>query len=108
MALFEKKELIYRKKDAETWKKIRKVLKEEGITGVHASHFYAESLSACGCGAHLDPRDFGSKGKIDRDVYFIEVPVSQVQKAEEAVRRHGLVTVVDKEAEKDVTEKYSS
>ena len=36
--LFEKKVTIYKKKDRETWEKIRDVLKGAGLKGVSASH----------------------------------------------------------------------
>ncbi len=36
---------------------------------------------ACGCGAHLDIRDFGPNGKIDRNIYTLRVPVSEMEDA---------------------------
>ena len=47
------------------------------------------------CGAKLDSRDFGPKRKIDRDIYWVEVPAEQEQEAREILRRHGIVPVVE-------------
>ena len=71
--MFEKRTVIYKKKDKETWTKIKSALKEGGLTGFKASHYLQDSVMAGGCGAKLDPRDFGSKGKIDHEVYVIKV-----------------------------------
>ena len=60
--LFDKKETIYKKKDRETWQQIKDVLKAGGIRGVSASHYAQDVVRAGGCGAKLDPRDFGAKG----------------------------------------------
>lgn len=93
--MFEKKRTIFRKKDAQVWKQMKKVLKEEGFKGMHVSHVYAESQFVCGCGAQLDPRDFGPKGKIDRDIYFINVPEKDADRAVETLKKHGLVPTVE-------------
>ncbi|MGI6075485.1 MAG: hypothetical protein ACOYD9_03860 [Pyramidobacter sp.] len=93
--LFEKKTLVYKKKDRETWEQIRKALKEEGIKHVSAGHCFADALSPNGIGGMLDPRDFGAKGKVDRDVYYIRVRESDREAALEAMRRHGLPCVVE-------------
>ena len=73
MKLFSKKITLFKKKDRETWQMIKSLLKDAGLTGIKASHYPIDSLSACGCGSKLDPRNFGVKGHIDRDVYFIDV-----------------------------------
>ena len=93
--MFEKKETIFKKKDRETWSAIRKVLKEEGIRS-SAGHYLQDSVMACGCGAKLDPRDFGAKGKADHDIYFIKVRADEADRAREVIRRSGLkAEVVD-------------
>ncbi|MEE3487247.1 MAG: hypothetical protein VZT48_03995 [Bulleidia sp.] len=101
MGLFEKKVTIFKKKDAETWKKIKGALKEDGIKGVHASHYFGDSVSTTGIAGMVDPRDFGVGRKLDRDIYYIEVKESQVDAAKESIRRHGLVAVVDEMADVD-------
>ena len=40
-----------------------------------------DEAPACGCGAHLDIRDFGPNGKIDRNIYTLRVPVSEMDDA---------------------------
>jgi len=50
-----------------------------------------------GCGAKLDPRDFGGKGKIDRDIYWIEVPVEEEAHVKEVLLRNGLVAAVEED-----------
>ena len=89
LGLFEKKETIYKKKDGETWKKIRKVLKDAGI-GMSAGHYLQDAVMACGCGAKLDPRDFGAKGKVDHDIYYIKVRAEDVPGALQVIRQNGL------------------
>ena len=48
-----------------------------------------------GCGAKLDPRDFGPQGRIDREIYWVEVPGRIEAEAREALRRSGLVPEVE-------------
>ncbi len=93
--MFEKKTDLYKKKDRETWEQIKTALKEGGLTGVKAGHYLQESVMAGGCGAKLDPRDFGRKGKIDREVYFIKVNEKDVEKAKEILLKNGLVAEID-------------
>ena len=80
MALFEKKESVFREKNKTAWLAARTGLKNGGITGVRAGSIETEP-PVCGGGAKLDPRDFGGRGKIDRNLYYIEVPVSQAERA---------------------------
>lgn len=94
MGLFERKTDIFRKKDKATWLEIKKALKEAGIKGVSAGHYLQDSVMAGGCGAKLDPRDFGPKGKIDHDIYFVKVKESQAEKAREELTKRGIVAEV--------------
>ncbi len=48
-----------------------------------------------GCGAKLDPRDFGGHGRIDRDIYWVSVIQGDEEKAQEILRRNGLVAEVE-------------
>ena len=80
MALFEKKESVFREKNKTAWLAARTALKNGGITGVRAGSIETEP-PVCGFGAKLDPRDFSGRGKIDRNLYYIEVPVSQAERA---------------------------
>ena len=88
--LFAKKVTIYKKKDKATWQKIKDVLKSSGIKGVKAGHYAIDSLSACGCGSKLDPRNFGTNGKIDRDVYYIDVREEDLTRAQEIISQNGI------------------
>jgi hypothetical protein len=99
--LFEKKVTIYKKKDRETWEQIRNALKNAGLKGVRAAHYSNDVVQAGGCAAKLDPRDFGGHGKIDHDIYFIEVRESDRQKALDIIKEAGLVTIVDPNASID-------
>ncbi len=94
MGLFEKKVDIFRKKDKTTWLEIKKALKEAGIKGVSAGHYLQDSVMAGGCGAKLDPRDFGAKGKIDHEIYFVKVKESQAEAAKAELTRRGIVAEV--------------
>ncbi|MBQ7578323.1 MAG: hypothetical protein IJT21_08670 [Synergistaceae bacterium] len=88
--LFAKKVTIYKKKDKATWQKIKDVLKSSGIKGVKAGHYAIDSLSVCGCGSKLDPRNFGTNGKIDRDVYYIDVREEDLTRAQEIISQNGI------------------
>lgn len=68
------------------WKSVRSALKEAGLTGVKTG-VWQDEPAACGCGAHLDARDFGPNGKIDRDIYSIRVRKEDAEKAEQIVRK---------------------
>lgn len=91
----EKKVTIFQKKDKETWKKIKKALKEEGVKHVSSGHYFADSVSVNGIGGMVDPRDFAVGHMVDRDIYYIEVPESVKDAAVAAAKKHGLVPVVD-------------
>ena len=51
-------------------------------------------MRAGGCGAKLDPRDFGAKGKVDHDIYYIKVREADEAKAREIILQNGLVAEV--------------
>ncbi len=99
MGLFEKKTDIFRKKDRETWLKIKAALKEAGIKGVSAGHYLQDSVMAGGCGAKLDPRDFGAKGRIDHEIYFVKVKESQEEAAKAELIKRGIVAEVKSQKE---------
>ena len=90
--MFEKKIEIFKKKDRAAWTEIRDLLKKEGVAGISAGHYLQESVMAGGCGAKLDPRDFGKKGKIDRDIYYIRVRADRVR---EILRKNGITAGID-------------
>ena len=50
-----------------------------------------------GCGAKLDPRDFGPRGRIDREIYWVEVRQSDEEQARDILRRSGIVPVVEED-----------
>ena len=84
MLFFEKKVTIFQQKNKAEWLKISNALKNAGIK-IKAGHYDADPFIACGCGAKLDPRNFGSNGHIDRDIYFIDVKESELQRANEII-----------------------
>lgn len=92
---FAKKITIYKKKDKDTWQKIKDTLKESGFRGVRASSYPVDSLNPCGCGSKVDPRNFGAKGHIDRHVYFIDVKAEDVDNAKNILSQNGIETVID-------------
>lgn len=93
--LFKKRVTIFKKRDRETWLQIRNVLKENGFRGMHSGHYLQETVMGGGCGAKLDPRDFGKNGRIDRDIYWIEVPADQEAFVKDLLLRNGLVPVIE-------------
>ena len=87
MGLFIRKLKVYEAKGKkQEWKNLRKVMKEAGIRQISADRWQDES-PVCGCGAKLDVRDFGPNGRIDRDIYTIRVPESELGKAQELVKQ---------------------
>ena len=93
--LFEKKVLIYRKKDKDTWWRIREALRQGGIRRVSTGHYSNDPVAPNGIGGMLDPRDFGTGGRIDRDTYYIRVPASEEAKAQQCIRSSGLVAEIE-------------
>ena len=92
---FEKKVTIFKKKDRETWQKIKDTLKAEGFKGVRVGHYFADTLCACGCGSKMDPRNFGAKGKIDRDIYYVDVRRDDVERVTAILQAHVIESVVE-------------
>ena len=80
MALFEKREEVFCKRDRAGWTAVRAALKAAGIRGVRAWHYEAEPPVG-GCGSKLDIRNFGSKGRIDRETYVVTVPAEEAERA---------------------------
>ncbi len=93
--MFEKRVYIFKKRDRETWDRIRTVLKEAGLPGVKAGHYLQETVMGGGCGAKLDPRDFGGHGRIDREIYWVKVIRGDEEKAGEILRQNGIVAEVE-------------
>lgn len=80
MALFEKREEVFCKQDREGWKAAKAALQAAGIRGIKAWHCETEPPVG-GCGCKLDIRNFGPNGRIDRELYLLAVPVSELEKA---------------------------
>lgn len=80
MALFEKREEVFCRQDREGWKAAKAALQAAGIRGVRAWHCETEPPVG-GCGCKLDIRNFGPKGRIDRELYLVAVPVAELEKA---------------------------
>ena len=99
---FGKKVTIFKKKDRETWERLRDALREEGLRGVRAGRYFADTLFACGCGSKLDPRNFGSGGAVDRHIYFIDVRESDADRARDIALNRGLQAVVVEDAVGDL------
>lgn len=92
---FTKKITIFKRKDKNSWQKVKDALKSAGLHGVRAGHYDADSLRACGCGPKLDPRNFGAGGYVDRDIYFVDVNQEDEARAKNILASHGIDVVVD-------------
>lgn len=103
--LFERRAPIFRKKDRARWELFKEALAAEGVRDIRAYRYNAELLCANGCGAKLDPRNFGEKGRIDRDVYVIEVREERREAALAALSRRGLAAEVDANPTMDAAER---
>ena len=102
--MFEKKVEIYKKKDRETWQQLKDVLKGGGLK-ISAGHYFADVVACGGCGAKLDPRNFGAKGAADRDIYYIRVKETDRETALKLIHEAGLVTLVDEDAALDAAKR---
>lgn len=86
MALFGTWEKVFEiRGDRTRWKAARQALKNGGLKPVKTS-FYETEMPFCGCGAKLDPRDFGPDGRIDRLTYDISVRAEDAARARELLR----------------------
>ena len=94
--MFDKRVDLFKKRDKETWLQIKKAYKEAGFKAYHAGHYLQETVMGGGCGAKLDPRDFGGHGRIDREIYWVSVPAKREEEAREILRRSGIVPEVEK------------
>ena len=82
MNFFTKKEMIYEEQTGKQhWQQAKAVLKAAGIE--FSSGSGEKEPPVGGCGAKLDIRDFGPRGKIDRHIYYIETRTSDAPKARE-------------------------
>ena len=93
--LFSKRVPVFKKRDREGWLAMKEVFKEASFPGVKSGHYLQETVMGGGCGAKLDPRDFGRKGRIDRDIYWIDVPKERFEDAVSLLTRNGMVPEVE-------------
>ena len=98
--LFKKHVDIFKKRDREAWELIRNTLKNKDV-GMRSGHYLQETVMGGGCGAKLDPRDFGPKGKIDRDIYWISVLAEKEEEARSILRQSGIVPEVEENVLRD-------
>lgn len=81
MALFGKREVIFKILGRrELWKKASEQLKAAGIKVMEAGTHESE-LPICSCGAKIDRRNYGPKGWIDRNIYYLAVRPADVPRA---------------------------
>ena len=82
MNFFTKKSMVFEELgQKEKWKKAKEILKGANID--ISSGTYPSEPPMGGWGARIDLRDLGPKGKIDREVYYIEVAVKEAQMAKD-------------------------
>nr|WP_326184598.1 hypothetical protein [uncultured Oscillibacter sp.] len=86
MAWFQKRVTVFRAQDKAGWLAARAALKDADVRDIRAGHYDVEP-PVCGCGAKLDPRNFGPKGRIDRSMYFITVPQADAEAAQSVLAR---------------------
>lgn len=73
---------------AKQWEQAQAVLKEAGLT--FKKGHYEKELPVGGCGCKLDLRNFGPRGKIDREVYYLDVPEGEEYKAVDLLDTAGI------------------
>ena len=72
------------------WQEAKIALKTAGID-ISSGSYPSEIIG--GWGGRLDVRDFGPKGKIDREVYYIDAAVKQLQQAQDILQQIGLKVI---------------
>jgi hypothetical protein len=92
--LFAKKTCIFKKKDRGAWLRAKGLLKDKGFQ-FSAGSYDDDVLKPCGCGARLDPRDFGPRGKIDRSTYVLYVRAGDADGARAALSDAGIDAGID-------------
>ena len=80
MALFEKREEVFSRRDKAAWTAAAEALRAAGIRGVRARHCQVEPPVG-GCGCKIDIRNCGPNGVIDREEYFITTPAEEAERA---------------------------
>lgn len=93
--MFEKRVTIYKKRDRATWEEIKRSLKAAGLKGFKAGHYFQETVTGGGCGAKLDPRDFGPGGRIDRDIYWVKVIEGDEERASDILKKDGIIAEIE-------------
>ena len=82
---FEKSEFVFKEiGQKERYQRCRAALKEAGVRIVEAGSVN-NTIPVGGCGAKLDIRDFGPRGKIDRNTYYICVRPADAERAREVL-----------------------
>ena len=87
--LFAKKVCIFKKQDREAWLRAKGLLKDREFQ-FRAGSYDDDVLKPCGCGARIDPRDFGARGKIDRSIYTLYVRAEDARRANAALHDAGI------------------
>ena len=103
-SLFARRTPVFRKKDRAGWEAVKEALAAEGID-CKAGHYDGELLFGCGCGAKIDPRNHGKNGRIDREVYFVEVRPEEREAALAALARRGVAAEVEERPTMDAAER---
>jgi len=86
MNFFTKKEIIYKEQTGkEAWLSAKQALADAGIE--YSSGITDKESPVGGCGAKLDIRNFGPRGKIDRKLYYIEVAVKDAETAKNILKQ---------------------
>lgn len=81
---FKKRVCVFKKQDHAAWKAGKRALKAAGL---HPRAGWCETEIVGGCGAKLDPRNFGPRGTIDRNVYTLSVPEEEAARAAEILKK---------------------
>ena len=86
MGLFTKMETVFEKRDRAACLAAREALESAGIGKVRMGH-YEKEPPVGGCGCKLDIRNFGPQGRIDREIYYLDVPAEEAERARSILRQ---------------------
>lgn len=80
MPLFVKRETVFCKRDRAGCETAKEALLAAGIRGIKMGHYEVEPPVG-GCGCKLDIRNLGPRGRIDREMYYLDVPLEEAERA---------------------------
>jgi hypothetical protein len=85
MKLFGKRKVVFETPDRALYQQAKELLRQSDVELMESGARETEA-PVCGCGARLDPRNFGAGGPVDRNLYYLAVRPEDIPRAQEVLR----------------------